>query len=498
MRLSESAAPELIQTAYAREVADTAILYEGMSFADMAHVVMLIEVGVIPRPAGGQLLHALLKTHPKPPIDYARDPAVGDIYSNREAYLAMLTLHAGYLSTGRARREAITIAYRIAARSRLLKLAAVLTDCAHAAADLAETHIATLFPDYTYLQTAQPTTFGHYLLTFVYPILRDLDRLQAAFSRTNVSPAGCGSVNGSRLPLDRENTATLLGFDTLIPHALDRLAEDLQIFATQEFGLVRLADRHSRTSKIMPQKKNPYSLTYVRGVAGETIGTLAAMAAIGKTPSGQPDNRLFAHGDVPRALDQAIGATELMAGVLRGLTINVERASERAMVAFAGTTDLAEVIMLEAKLDFRTAHDIVSRVVRDVLESEAESSAISPEMIAVAAEAVIERRIELPAERLTEVLNPASIIATRTGPGGAAESSIAAMLAEIRAALGRYTQWRQALEFRLAEAETTLLAKARSLALSPKPPSDSKGKGEKTMGDVLGELPERNWRRRRW
>jgi hypothetical protein len=72
------------------------------------------------------------------------------------------------------------------------------------------------------------------------------------------------------------------------------------------------------------------------------------------------------------------------------------------------------------------------------------------------------------------------------------------MLAEIRAALGRYTQWRQALEFRLAEAETTLLAKARSLALSPKPPSDSKGKGEKTMGDVLGELPERNWRRRRW
>jgi argininosuccinate lyase len=524
MRFSEASASELIDTAYAREVADTLILYEGMSLADLAHVVMLIEGEIIPHEAGGLLLHALLAAHPKPPLDFARNPAIGDVYSNREAYLTMLTPHVGYLSAGRARREAITIGYRVAVRSRLLKLASALIDCGRAAADVAEAHIATLFPDYTYLQTAQPTTFGHYLLTFAYPILRDLDRLQAAFARTNVSPAGSGSVNGSRLPIDRAQLAELLGFDALIPHArdamwqadgpievaallsaalinLDRLAEDMQIFATQEFGLVELADRHSRTSVIMPQKKNPYSLAYVRGLAGETLGTLAAMAAIGKTPSGQPDNRIFAHGDVPRALDQTIGAAQLMAGVLRGLTVNAERAAARAAAGFAGATDLAEVLMLEFEIDYSKAHKVVGRAVKDALDSKTET--ISPGILATAAEAVTGQRIELSMKRLAEILDPTAIVATRTGPGGAADSSVAAMLAEIRADLDKHWQWQQAHDKRLAEARSTLEAKATSLATPPEPtgpPPGSAPDGEKTIGDLLNELPESNWqrRRRRW
>src|SRR5258707_1184668 len=102
------------------------------------------------------------------------------------------------------------------ARARLLGLASALGDLAAAALDLAQTHRATLFPDYTYLQPAQPTTFGHYLLTFVAPILRDLDRARPAFVHANASPAGSGSVNGSRLPLDRARLAARLGFDTVI------------------------------------------------------------------------------------------------------------------------------------------------------------------------------------------------------------------------------------------------------------------------------------------
>ncbi|MFQ5923468.1 MAG: argininosuccinate lyase, partial [Anaerolineales bacterium] len=149
MRFSEPPAPELTSTAYARELADTAILYPGMSLADLAHVVMLIEGGVIPPQAGGELLHALLSAHPLPPLDFTCDAATGDLYANRELYLSMLTPQVGYLSAGRSRREAITIAFRVAVRSRLLDLAAALIDCAHAATDLAETHIASLFPDYT-------------------------------------------------------------------------------------------------------------------------------------------------------------------------------------------------------------------------------------------------------------------------------------------------------------------------------------------------------------
>ncbi len=532
MRLTEPAAPELVITAYARELGDAAILYEGMSLADMAHVVTLIETDLIPAEAGGELLQALLAAHPNPPLDFAQDPAVGDLYSNREAYFSMLTTHAGYLSAGRPRREAITVAFRIAVRSRLLKLAKSLAKCAATAADLAEEHQTTLFPDYTYLQTAQPTTFGHYLLTFVYPILRDLERVQTAYARMNVSPAGSGSVNGTRLPLDRNRLAQLLGFDTYIPHArdamwqadgpievvallattminFDRLAEDLQIYTSQEFGLLELADRHSRTSKIMPQKKNPYGLTYVRGVAGEIVGTVASMTAISKTPSGQPDNRIFAHGIVPRALDQVVGVAQLVNGILGGLTINADRAAERARAGFSGATDLAETIMLESGIDYRTAHNIVGRLVRDALDDGRDATDISPEMLAKAldraAEAVIGTKLDLPAEHLAEILDPEAIVAARKGPGGASQSSMEVMLTEIRDTLDIHKEWYRDRLDRLAESKANLQSASESLAVTSdsKPetersPGEPGNEQEKTMEDLLSELPKRDWRRQRW
>jgi argininosuccinate lyase len=455
-----------------------------MSLADLAHVIMLVETDIIPREAGGELLAALLTIHPAPPLDFALDPGRGDLYSNREAYLRMLTPAVGWLSAGRARREATTIGYRLAVRERLLALVAALGDCAAAALDLAEKHRATLFPDYTYLQPAQPTTFGHYLLTFAYPLLRDLDRARAAFARTNVSPAGSGSVNGSRLPLDRARLAELLGFDAVIPHTrdamwqadgpieiaallaaalvnLDRLAEDLQIFSTAEFGLVELADRHARTSVIMPQKKNPYSLAYVRGVCGEAIGTLAAMAAVGKTPSGQIDNRMFAYGDIPRALDTATGAAHLMAEVLRGLSVNVARAAQRASEDFIGATDLAEVIMLKQNIDYKTAHDLVGRAVRAALDSGA--TTLTADLLNAAAG----RDLGLTSEEIAEALDPARIVAARTGPGGAAEAPMAQMVAECREALADHLRWGVATRGRIAAAESFVLMTAAGIKAAP-------------------------------
>ncbi|MBF8281402.1 MAG: argininosuccinate lyase [Anaerolineales bacterium] len=535
MRLSEPPADDLVHTAYARETGDAAILYEGISLADMAHVVGLMEANVIPPEAGGELIAALLEMHPAPPLDFALDPARGDLYSNREAYLRMLTRAVGWLSAGRARREATTLGYLIAVRARLLALAAALGDCVAAALDLAEKHRSTLFPDYTYLQPAQPTTFGHYVLTFVYPLLRDLDRARAAFGRTNLSPAGSGSVNGSRLPLDRARLAELLGFDGLVPHTrdamwqadgpieiaalittsiitLDRLAEDLQIFSTAEFGLVELADRHTRTSVIMPQKKNPYSLAYVRGVCGESIGNLAAMAAVGKTPSGQIDNRIFAYGDIPRALDRATGAVRLMADVLRGLAVNADLAARRASEHFIGATDLAEVIMLNCGLDYKTAHDLVGRAVRAALES-GETTLTTDLIRAAAAETRHAASLQsLTPEIIAEALDPARIVAARTGPGGAAEAPVAKMIAECRAALADQVRWRASAQMRIEVAETQLLMTAAMLkaALPPReekpaqaaePPGQGEAKPqslEELADELFKDLPPPPNRRRRW
>src|SRR5256714_7215634 len=373
-RLATGPAIELVQTAFARELADQLALFRGMSLADLAHTVMLIEAGVIPSADGASLLSALLDLD-EYPTDFIPTPESGDLYTNREAWLGARTPSVGWLGAGRARRESTTTGYRITVRSCLLAFAMALIKVGASLTERADEHRATLMADYTYLQPAQPTTFGHYLLTFAYPLLRDLERLQALYTRNNRSPAGCGSVNGSRLPQDRNRLAELLGFDGLAQHArdamwqpdgpietmsvvitalvnLDRLAEDLQIFATAEFDLVELAEGHSRASVIMPHKKNPYALAYVRGATNELIGMLASVAALGRTPSGQVDNRVFAYGDVPRALETATGVAILMAGGVNGFRFHAPLGAARPAGGVCTATDSVEEVTLRTGPSF--------------------------------------------------------------------------------------------------------------------------------------------------
>jgi argininosuccinate lyase len=484
-RLASGPAESLVKTAFARELADQMALFRGMSLADIAHTVMLIEGGIIPGADGGALLSALLELHADP-ADFSPKPELGDLYTNREAWLADHTSAVGWLGAGRARRESTTTGYRITVRSLLLTFADLLMQTGEALIERASEYRASLMADYTYLQPAQPTTFGHYLLGFVYPLLRDLDRLQALYTRTNLSPAGCGSVNGSRICQDRTRLAKLLGFDGLAHHArdamwqadgpiealstivmalvnLDRLAEDLQIFATAEFGLVELADGHTRASVIMPQKKNPYALNYVRGATNELMGTMASVTALGRTPSGQVDNRVFAYGDVPRALELASGVATLMADVIRGLQFNAPLAAARLASGYATATDLAETITLETGLDFRTAHRIVGRLVREAAEANRPMNDLTIEELDTLAQEMIQRPLNLSDAAFAQALNPATAVAARRGIGGAAPEPLTAMFAECRATIAAHAGWCQEEAARIAAAEDELLRCARAL-----------------------------------
>jgi len=374
-RLGSSPAPDLVLTAFAAELEQQDALFEGIGLADLAYTIILMEAGVIPAGDGAALLSFLLKLQPRP-RDFVPNPALGDLYTNREVWLSARTLAAGWLGAGRARREATTTGYLIATRWRVLDMIGAVVEAGRAIVDCAERHRDSLMPDYTYLQAGQPTTFGHFLLGFGCALMRDLDRARALFARINLSPAGCGSSNGSILPQDRERLAALLGFDGLVRHArdamweadlpiealavasaavvnLDRLAEDLMIFSTGEFGFVELADAYARASKVMPHKKNPFALSYIRAVANRLIGMQTAMAVCGRTPSGQMDNRMQANADVPDALGTAASAAKLMGGLVKELTFRHSRARHALDSSFAFATDLAELIMTRAALDSR-------------------------------------------------------------------------------------------------------------------------------------------------
>jgi len=480
-RIERGPSDLLIRTAFAKELDDQAELFEAISLVDLAHTLVMMEADIVPQDAGQALIGALLQLHERP-ADFTPDPAKGDLYTNREAWLATQTSASTWLGAGRARREATTTAFLIKLRGALLGLAEALTTIGKTLAARARKFRSSLLPDYTYLQSAQPTSFGHYLLGFAYPVLRDLDRIRGLYGRVNQSPAGCGSTNGSRLPQDRARLSELLGFDGLVIHArdamwqadlpieaaavltavlinLDRLAEDLQIYATEEYALVELDDRHTRASKIMPQKKNPFALTHVRGVASTMIGTLAASAAAGRTPSGQPDNRLPLYGMIPRAIEDTQGAVELMGEVVNFLTFNEQRGRSRLDRGFALATDLAEVLMLQSGLDFRRAHRLVGHLVRRHLAG-GDLNRLTPDELAAAGLEVLGQRIELSEAALRNALDPEAAIAARAAPGGAAPEAVEAMIVECERALAEADVWTSQHCRRLRMAKDTLLRTA--------------------------------------
>jgi argininosuccinate lyase len=481
-------APELIAGGFAVEIADADLLHQWLDLADLAHVLVLADREVLPAGPARSLLSALLLCHRTPVSEIGYDPARGEIYNCREDWLvARIGDDAGWLHAGRPRREAVRIALRLRLRRDVLDLIEAGARFVEVCGEQAARHIETWMPEQTYLQHSQPSTFGHYLLAFAYAGLRDLARLEDALDWLNRSPGGAGGVNGSALTGDRRTVAELLGFDGVIEHTRDamwqtdgyiallsavasfattcaKLAEDLEIWASQEFDYVRLADGHTRTSVLMPQKRNPYALTMIRGEAGVLIGRLTGMLAVTKTPSARSDNLIFAYGEVPRALDLAVRQMRLTAGVVAGLEVNAERMYAALESGYSQAADLAEHLMVEVGIDYRTAYRIVGAAVRRAAELGLRGIDLTGELLAECALKVSGAEHGLRELDLAAALDPRAIVRSRSTTGGAEPSVVKAMADEVIAS-GLATQDRVGRRrAKLDAAEASLVARSRELA----------------------------------
>jgi argininosuccinate lyase len=474
----------LVNAVFGWELQHQLHLAAAVGLVDIAQTLTALELRTIPEAEGRRLLAALLELQQQPE-DFEPSPECGDIYTNREAWLSERTGAVGWLGAGRARREAITTAFVLVMRKAVLELQLALSELGQVMVERASLGRLSIMPDYTYLQAAQPTTLGHYLLGFAYSLQRDLERLDLLFSRLNRSPMGCGSTNGSLIPQGRQQAAQLLGFEGLIDHCRDamwqadlciacasilssgsitlsRLAEDVQIFSTQEFALIELDDRHARASKIMPQKKNPFALTHVRALANKMIGLNATVAASSRTPSGQPDNRLAIYGELPEAVRQAAQGAALMAEVLECLTFNAERGRQLVESGWTLATELAETLVLECGLDFRAAHQLVGFLAGEF--SGMSLRRLSPEMIIYAAEQRLGRRIELSSAQLEKALDPFHAIQSRLEVGGTSIDSMEMMLNDCREQFDGYRQHALNRRAHIKSKEEALLALAGAQA----------------------------------
>lgn len=488
-RLRGAAAGELVAAAYAAESAHGPRLARGLSLADLAHAVALVEGGDLAGADARALLAGLLELHAIAGDEFPWDPSLGDAFNAREAELERRVGReaAGWLSAGRPRREAFRVALRLTARAGARELHDALVDQAAALARHARATRAALATDYTYLQPAQPTTVGHLLLAYAYPALRDADRIRGLHAGLGASVAGAGGSAGSRWALDRERLAELLGCEGLVEHARDaawqadvyvellatlaiaathqsQLGQDFEIYASQEFGLLELADAHSRASALMPQKKNPYALAAIRTQAAQAAADLAGALVVLHTGSARTDHFHLLNGTVPRALDEAIAVAQLTASVLEGLELQTARFEEVARESFVTAADVADVLAHTGGLDYRSAHTVVGRAVRDLVETGEPPAGLTPARLTAAAEASIGRPVELDEAVLLAALDPAACAAARRQAGSSSEAAMEAMLAGIDGMLTEHGHWSALVRESESAAEAALLARARELA----------------------------------
>ena len=385
----------LIQSAFAHDCKGSEIFIDALQIADVAWALTLHKVGVLKD--FDSLMQALLDLK-----NFQLNPKYGDIYNSKNVALKQLSNATKDLHISRPRREAINVAFYLKLKDELVQFSLTLKNLAKTFLTLAIKYKNTLMSDLTYLQHAQPTTFGHYVLTFLHPLLRDFERVELLYKHLNVSVAGSGSVNGCSFAIDQEYLAKLLDFDGVELHARDamwrsdlpiellyvlnsimanmkRFVDELQIFATAEFGMVQLPSSLSRASVIMPNKQNPYALSYIRGVANELLGKMGSFIAYENGVSGNPDSRTFVYVDSIEMLQKTQGALELFSVVLKDLQLNEKLLASRVKESFFYATDIADWLTLNTELTYEEAHSEVGRVIRFMKEQNLTPSQIQEE-----------------------------------------------------------------------------------------------------------------------
>ena len=418
-------------------------LYRQDVAASKAHADMLAKRGIISAKDAKQIVHGLntiLSEIERGKFRFKR--ALEDIHMNVEARLGeLIGPAAGRLHTARSRNDQVATDFRLWVRDAIDDIDQQLASYQRALARKAQTQAATVMPGLTHLQTAQPVTFGHHLLAYVEMAARDRGRFGDARRRLNESPLGSGALAGTSFPLDRAMAAKALAFERPAANSLDavsdrdfvletlaaaaiasvhlsRLAEEIVLWTSPLVGLVKLSDKFTTGSSMMPQKRNPDAAELVRAKAGRIIGALNALLIVmkGLPLAYQKDLQEDKEGaiDALRALSLCIAA---MTGMIEDLEPDARRMKAAAGEGFATATDLADWLVRVLGMPFREAHHITGRIV-----AAAEKAGLHLEQMPLAEMQRVEPRIT---KAVFSVLSVDRSVRSRTSYGGTAPANVA-------------------------------------------------------------------------
>jgi argininosuccinate lyase len=369
--------------------------------------------------------------------------ALEDIHMNVESRLRELIGDpAGRLHTARSRNDQVATDFRLWVRDAVDAIDAQLQALQIALAEKAEVFADAIMPGFTHLQSAQPVTFGHHLLAYVEMFSRDRGRFADARRRLNESPLGAAALAGTAFPIDRRATAKALGFDRPMANSLDavsdrdfalealaaasisaihlsRFAEEIVLWCTAQFGFIKLSDRFTTGSSIMPQKRNPDAAELVRAKSGRIVGALNALMMVMKglplaySKDMQEDKeQVF---DALPSLSLALAATT---GMVRDMIPDVDAMRAAAGSGYATATDLADWLVREAGLPFRDAHHATGRIVAEAAARAVPLAELPLEIMQGIHPAI--------SEGVYDVLTVEASVASRRSEGGTAPDNVRA------------------------------------------------------------------------
>ena len=422
--------------------------------ASLAHVAMLAEQGIVEPEDAMQIINGLNQIAKEfETTGVTENLDLEDIHMHVESRLSeIIGPVAGRLHTARSRNDQVATDFRLWVRDAMDMADSALAALQKALVDRAEEHADTIMPGFTHLQSAQPVSLGHHLLAYYEMIRRDRSRFADARQRLNESPLGAAALAGTGFPIDRDKTASMLGFDGPTANSLDsvsdrdfaldylmaatqcslhlsRLAEEFVIWASQPFGFIKLPDSFSTGSSIMPQKRNPDAAELVRGHCGRIAG---AMNALVITMKGLPLAYSKDMQDDKPPVFEAHDLLGLSIAAMTGMVAEVEFSSQRmralAESGYSTATDFADWLVREAKLPFREAHHVTGAVVALAEEQNCSLADLTLDQFQA-----IDKRI---GSDVFSVLSVDASVASRSSYGGTAPDQVRVQIAKARNTLG--------------------------------------------------------------
>lgn len=427
-------------------------LFDHMIAANEAHTIMLHECDIVSADHASALLRALQQVKREGVARFQYEPQVEDLFFAVENRLIEITGPeiGGNLQIARSRNDLAAGMSRLAVRQRLIAAQSQLLGLRRAVIEAATHHLETLMPGITHTQPAQPTTLAHYLLGVIGPLERDFARLHLALTHVNQSAFGVAAFTTTSFPIDRQRVAELLGFPTVIENGYDavgtgdhlvevtqamansaasisRLVYDLLVWSRATEQLLKIDDAFIQISSIMPQKRNPVVLEHIRVRIGWIFGeanavqTMVHNAAFGDTNDVEDPMFVSLH----RCFDGFEAVVSLLTAVMQTATFNTGLMAERARGGHMTTTALADALVQEYGIAFRSAHSIVSALVN---QSVAEGRDIDAIMVHEASAGVLGSALDVSEEFVQQALDPRAFVNARTIYGGCAPKATSAAL----------------------------------------------------------------------